>query len=118
MAPEDVETVLDFIAYCLWRDFPFHKYLLFNGSGRNGKGVTTHLFKRLLGEENVSGESLKRILETRFATAKLFGKLANIDADISKEELKHTGTLKILTGGDSIAGEFKFKDPFSFKNFA
>jgi len=118
MASEDVETVLDFMAYCLWRDFPFHKYLLFNGAGRNGKGVTTHLFKLLLGEQNVSGESLKRILETRFATAKLFGKMANIDADISKEELKHTGTLKILTGGDSIAGEFKFKDPFSFKNFA
>lgn len=31
MAHEDVETVLDFIAYCLWRDFPFHKYLLFRG---------------------------------------------------------------------------------------
>ncbi len=27
MAPEDVETVLDFIAYCLWRGFPFHKWL-------------------------------------------------------------------------------------------
>jgi hypothetical protein len=36
-APEDVQTILDFIAYCLWRAFPFHNYLLFNGTGRNGK---------------------------------------------------------------------------------
>ena len=48
MNPEDVETVLDFIAYCLWRDLPYHKWLLFNGSGRNGKGVTTNIIERLL----------------------------------------------------------------------
>ena len=28
MSDDDVETVLDFIAYCLWRGFPFHKYLV------------------------------------------------------------------------------------------
>jgi phage/plasmid-associated DNA primase len=56
MAAEDVETVLDFIAYCLWRDLPLHKYLLFNGSGRNGKGVMLEIIKRLLGSQNVSGE--------------------------------------------------------------
>jgi phage/plasmid-associated DNA primase len=56
MAPEDVETVLDFIAYCLWRGFPFHRYLLFNGSGRNGKGVTIELIKRFLGRQNISGK--------------------------------------------------------------
>lgn len=41
MTSEDIETVLDFMAYCLWRDFPFHRWLIMNGSGRNGKGVTT-----------------------------------------------------------------------------
>ena len=118
ISPEDVETILDFMAYCLWRGLPFHKYLLFNGGGRNGKGVTIHLFKKLLGWRNISGESLKRILETRFASAKLYGKMANIDADISKEELKHTGTLKTLTGEDLVSAEFKFKDPFDFENYA
>jgi phage/plasmid-associated DNA primase len=43
VAPEDVETILDFIAYCLWRAFPFHKYILFNGGGRNGKGTMLRL---------------------------------------------------------------------------
>jgi phage/plasmid-associated DNA primase len=82
-APEDVQTILDFIAYCLWQAFPFHKYILFNGSGRNGKGTMLRLIKRVLGPENISGESLHRILDNRFAVAELYGRLANIDADMS-----------------------------------
>jgi putative DNA primase/helicase len=118
MGPEDVETVLDFMAYSLWRGFPFHKYLFFNGSGRNGKGVTTNLMIKLLGVKNVSSESLDRILENRFSAANLFGKMANIDADLSSEALKRTGLLKKLTGGDQIMGEFKYKPAFPFVNHA
>jgi P4 family phage/plasmid primase-like protien len=118
MAPDDVETVLDFVAYCLWRGLPFHKYLLFNGSGRNGKGVMTEIIKRVLGHQNVAGESLHRLLDTRFATAELYGKLANIDADMSKEVLKNTGILKKLTGEDYIPAEKKFQPPFKFVNHA
>jgi putative DNA primase/helicase len=118
MASEDIETVLDFIAYCLWRRFPFHVYLLFNGSGRNGKGVMLEIIKHFLGHCNVSGESLHRLLETRFATAELYGKLANIDADLSKVALKNTGVLKKLTGGDYIPAEKKFRALFQFVNHA
>lgn len=118
MSFEDVETLLDFMAYCLWRAFPFHRWLLFNGSGRNGKGVTTNLITRLLGVRNVSTETLHRLLEVRFASAKLFGKMANIDADLSSQALKQTGLLKKLTGGDAVPGEFKFKTPFEFVNYA
>jgi P4 family phage/plasmid primase-like protien len=118
MAEEDIETVLDFIAYCLWRGFPFHKYLLFNGSGRNGKGVMLGIIKRLLGNQNIAGETLHRLLENRFAIAELYGKLANIDADLSKEALKNTGTLKKLTGEDYIPAEKKFLPPFKFVNRA
>jgi putative DNA primase/helicase len=116
MAPEDVETVLDFIAYCLWRGLPFHKYLLLNGSGRNGKGTLLHIIRRFLGSQNVSSESLHGLLENRFAAAQLYGKLANIDADLSKESLKNTGLLKKLTGGDAISAEKKFMSPFTFVN--
>jgi putative DNA primase/helicase len=116
--PEAVETVLDFIAYCLWRAFPFHKLLLLNGSGRNGKGVTTELIKRFLGRNNVSSETLERILENNFASASLVGKMANIDADLSSQAIRQTGTLKKMTGNDSIPAEFKFRQAFDFKNYA
>lgn len=115
---EDVETVLDFIAYCLWRDFPFHKWLLFNGSGRNGKGVTSELITRFLGYDNVSNETLQRLLTNNFASASLYGKMANIDADLSSDELRETGLLKKLTGSDWIPGEYKFRQVFHFKNFS
>ena len=118
MAFDDVETVLDFIAYCLWRELRFHKLLLFNGSGRNGKGVTTQLITRFLGRQNVSNETLHRILENRFASAKLFGKMANIDADMSSQALRYTGILKMLTGGDDLPAEHKFKPAFSLIYFS
>jgi len=118
MGPEDIETVLDFIAYCLWRDLPFHRWLLLNGSGRNGKGVTTKIITRLLGKKNVSNETLGRIHSNNFSTANLYGKMANIDADLSSKALSDTGMLKKLTGGDDIQGEFKYKPAFSFENYA
>ena len=115
---KDVETVLDYIAYCLVRALPFHKWLLFNGSGRNGKGVATELLTRFLGDQNVSNETLDRLLGNNFATANLYGKMANIDADLSSEELRRTGMLKKLTGNDSVPGELKFRQAFHFKNYA
>src|SRR5215204_229975 len=63
MAPDDVEVVLDFIAYCLWREYKFHNWILFNGSGQNGKSTLLRLIERFLGSHNVSSESLQRILE-------------------------------------------------------
>jgi putative DNA primase/helicase len=71
-----------------------------------------------LGHQNVSGESLHRLLENRFASAELYGKLANVDADLSKEALKNTGILKKLAGGDYIAAEKKFLPAFKFVNYA
>jgi P4 family phage/plasmid primase-like protien len=117
-APEELQSILDFTAYCLWRALPFHKYILFNGGGRNAKGTMLRLIKRVLGFENISGESLHRILDNRFAVAELYGKLANIDADMSTEALRNTGILKKLTGGDPIPAEQKFKPPFRFVNYA
>lgn len=117
-SPEDVEAVIDFIAYCLWRGFPFHKWLLLIGSGRNGKGVTTEVITRFLGDDNVSNEELDLILDNDLASANLYGKTANIDADLSSEELKKTGKLKKLTGNDSIRAEYKFRQAFHFKNYA
>ena len=57
-------------------------------------------------------------LDDRFSTFQLFGKLANIFADLPAQNLKDTGTFKAITGEDYIMGERKHKDGFSFKPFA
>ncbi len=119
--PEDIEKVLDYLAYCLWRDYEFNFWLLLNGGGLNGKSLFFNIIATLFGSENVSGETLQRLSDpnNRFAVAGLFGKLINIDADISQETVfKNTGKIKKLTGNDLIIGENKFKNPFKFKNCA
>ena len=114
----DVDTILDFLAYALWREMKYHKLLLLEGDGRNGKGTLCKVITRFFGYENVSSESLDQLLNGRFSSSQLNGKLVNIDADISKEISKKLGILKKLTGNDQISAEEKFKASFNFVNHA
>jgi len=118
MSTEDIEYFLDFMAYCLWREYKFASWMLFNGEGNNGKSTLIRLIKTFLGTQNVSAESLTRILERPNSTANLYGKLANTDADLSGKSIKDTGTIKKLTGNDEIMGERKYQDAFKFTNYA
>ncbi len=88
------------------------------GQGQNGKSTYLKILERFLGEENISNISLQELCGDRFKAAELLGKLANIYADLPKNPIKYTGKFKILTGGDRITVEKKFKDPFSFVNKA
>jgi putative DNA primase/helicase len=116
--PEEVEKILDFFAYCLWRDYKFHNWMLLNGFGQNGKSTLLYFLEQFLGSNNVSADSLQRILKRNFSSAQLYGKLANIDADLSAEALTNTGLLKKLTGGDRLTAEFKYKPLFDFLSYA
>ncbi len=62
--------------------------------------------------------SLQEIEENKFAVANLFGKLANVYADIPRAALATTGRIKMLTGGDVLTAEKKFGGFFSFVNHA
>jgi putative DNA primase/helicase len=55
---------------------------LCSGSGDNGKSVFLKLLKMFLGSENVSHASLQELSDDRFAAADMYGKLANICADL------------------------------------
>ena len=71
----------------------------------------------ILGAENVSNIPLQN-LSDRFQPAELFGKMANIYADLSDKHMDDAGMFKAVTGEDYITGERKHKDPFSFKPHA
>jgi len=55
---------------------------------------------------------------SRFASSRLDGKLLNIYADLPSRSMDSTGMFKMLSGGDAIPAEKKFKDSYSFVNFA
>lgn len=91
---------------------------MFLGPGGNGKSTALRLTKTFLGRENVSAVGLHALEENRFAAADLYGKLANIYADLDARALTATGIFKSITGGDPIRGERKHRDAFEFIAYA
>jgi putative DNA primase/helicase len=116
--PEDIPVVQEWIGYCLHRGYPAQVAILFVGEGNNGKSTLISTIQALLGKDNVSAVSLQELEVNRFAKADLFGKLANLYADLPDSALKSVGTFKMLTGGDPIRGERKFQNSFLFVNGA
>ncbi len=71
----------------------------------------------LLGSDNVSNVPWQSLAD-RFKTAEIFGKLANIFADLPSKSIDDNGIFKSITGEDYITAEKKNKAPFSFKPYA
>jgi len=115
---EDNRQILyEIPALCLLDERWPYAYIL-HGGGRNGKSTYLTLLRALLGKKNTSSVPLQRICDERFATSELFGKLANICADLPKRAVYDSGMFKQLTGGDVVSAEKKFRDSFEFANRA
>lgn len=115
---EDVLQLKEIIGYCYYRGMPFQTAFLLIGKGANGKSVYLNLLRAMLGKETVSNESLQSLTENRFASANLYQKNANIFGDLPAKAFKDVGMLKLLTGGDVVTAEQKFRNHFSFVNYA
>ena len=108
--PGDVPLMIEYIAYCLIRDTRLQKDLMCVGEEDSGKSMMLKLITRFLGPENISSRTLHDLVTDRFAKADLFGKLANVFADISSKRLNEVETFKVLATGDRISAQHKFKD--------
>ena len=87
------------------------------GEGGTGKSTFLKYIRRFLGRRLVSAVPLQQLESNRFATSRLVGKLANIYADLPDTHLETTSVFRAITGGDTIPGEFKYKDGFDFEPF-
>lgn len=115
---EDVSLLQEFAGYCLYKEHFIHKAFMLVGGGANGKSTFITLLKSFLGQENVSAVPLQKLETNRFSISSLFGKLANLFADLPDKSLTGTSMFKMLVGQDLIPAEKKFKDEFSFENYA
>ncbi len=88
------------------------------GKGSNGKSTFLRIIDHLLGSKNISHISLQDLAGDRFASAGLYGKLANTFADLKSDKLVSTGNFKMLVSGDYIRAQKKFQNPFEFQNYA
>jgi putative DNA primase/helicase len=116
--PETLDLVWEHAGYILLPNFELKQFIVFTGEGNNGKSVWSTILQSILGRDNYANQSIQDLSTSKNARAELFGKLANIYADLPAEAIKETGTIKMLTGGDEITAERKYKDPFTFKNTA
>lgn len=115
---EDIPVILELFGYLLLKQYKIEKAFMFVGFGRNGKSKTIELMKRFLGPENCSSLPLRALHEESFSLSELFGKMANLAADLSRTDLKETGMIKSLIGRDYIQAKRKYLKDLNFVNYA
>jgi P4 family phage/plasmid primase-like protien len=117
LLPDCIEFIEEIAGYALYPENRFQKALLLSGPGGNGKGTLLDIFHALLGDANVSSQTLHALGEDRFAVADLYGKLANICGDLDARSVERSDIFKMITGRDKVNGQHKFKDGFKFLAF-
>lgn len=115
---EDKRLVYEVFGQCLFPGQVKDSIVIAYGDGRNGKTVLFDLLQELLGPENTSNNTLQDLAEDDFAIADLYGKMANICGDLPADEVRDSGLIKQLSGGDRVRANPKHESPFYFKNEA
>ncbi len=115
---DDIPLVQEMMGYFLIPVNKAQKSFVIVGEPGAGKSkLLLTLNELLLGQANVSNIPWQSLNE-RFKTAELFGKLANIFADLPTKNIDDNGIFKALVGEDFLTAERKNKDPFSFQPYA
>lgn len=115
---EQVKLIQEMLGYFLIPVNSAQKCFVIVGAAGAGKSVLLRVINDiLLGKQNVSNVSWQALNE-RFKTAELFGKLANIFADLPTKNIDDNGIFKALVGEDYLTVEKKNKHPFSFQSCA
>ena len=115
---DSIQTMIEWFGYSLIPSTEFEKSSILTGSGANGKSVLIKLYELMIGYENISNIPLQDLEDNRFKLAQLYGKLANVFADIPSTALRKTSVFKTVVSGDSVSAEFKGKDSFDFRPHA
>jgi putative DNA primase/helicase len=110
--PERIALIQEWFGYCLAPDMSYHKFLVCEGEGANGKTVMVDILGYLVGIENVSHVPLE-MFGLRFQLASTLGKLVNIASDVGHIDHGAEGLLKAFTSGDRMTFDRKNLAPVS-----
>ncbi|MGP6171968.1 DNA primase family protein [Microbacterium sp. A204] len=116
--PEMHRHMWEVLGYLLMTGNPLQKIILLFGGGGDGKGTLLRMIRAMLGKVNYSSVSMHQLVEDRFASSGLYGKVANISGDLSSAFLRDPQILKEITGGDSISAAYKHGQAFEFVPYA
>jgi putative DNA primase/helicase len=115
---QTVKLLLEVAGIAIYPRLGFHKAILLDGDGRNGKGTYLRLIEGVVPKSARASLELQRIEGDRFACAQLYGKVLNICGDIPRTSLSETSRFKMITGEDEISAEYKHRDIFTFTSQA
>lgn len=117
-SPEDKEVFYELAGFGLFKDYFMEKAFMFVGNGRNGKGKSIELLKRLVGSFNCASVPLSAMEANSPFVNTLWKRYFNLAGDISSKDLKETGMFKQLTGRDLISANRKYLSVIEFSNYA
>lgn len=116
--PDLIPMFEEVVGYVTTPDNRLQKAVMLIGPGGTGKSTAANLIRALLGPENVASVALHQLEDDRFASADLYGRLANIFADLDARALRSSSIFKSITGGDRLRAERKHRDSFEFTPYA
>jgi P4 family phage/plasmid primase-like protien len=111
---ELIALMQEWFGYCLIADTRFHKFLLLEGEGANGKSVLVNVLRGLLGDTACSSLGLSSFGK-QFDVYSTFGKMLNVSSEASELTPRLEDALKAYTGGDVVSTDRKHKDVFQFR---
>lgn len=117
-SPDDINVFYELAGFGLSKEYFMEKAFMMVGNGRNGKGKTLELLKRMVGFSNCSSVPLAAITSESPFVERLWKRFFNLAGDISSKDLKETGMFKQLTGRDPISANRKYKNVVEFTNYA
>lgn len=115
---DNIIILQEIMGYLLTQYTKSQKAFMFYGKGGSGKSTILKVIAEILGKQNISAVPFQKLAD-KFTTYELYGKIANICADLPSTIASDVGQFKMLVDGeDLVRGEAKGKDGFNFQNKA
>jgi len=114
------DLLQEIFGYCLTNYTRFQKIFILQGPGANGKSVCLDVLKMVVGVDNCSSIPMHQI-GAQFSGVHLTEKLVNIGTELKfsgREKTVAEDVLKLVSGGESMYVERKYKDGYSAKTTA
>lgn len=105
-----IDVVQEVLGYTLmYGANPLQIITIFDGSGRNGKGILSNILMQVHGEANCSATSVSQ-LSSQFGVAQMYDKVLNISNENNENVVSDTSILKTCSGNDLVMVERKYCD--------
>lgn len=100
LEPEDIDTLQEFMGYCLLPTNMAQKMMLIIGEGGEGKSRIGVVMRSILGKAMKNG-SISKVEHDRFARADLENILLMVDDDLKLDALNSTNHIKTIITADT-----------------